>query len=694
MSFLYPSFLFALTSLSIPIIVHLFNFRRYKKIYFTNVKFLKEIQQESKAKSTLKRLLILASRLLALGCLVIAFAQPYLPGEYNVKKGARLVNIYIDNSFSMQAVNKSGNLLEDAKRKAKEIVQAASASDKFRLITNDFEAAQLTISKEQIPEAIERVQISTSVKDLTEIYGRMKSNPAEENNMGLSSEYFLLSDFQKSTFNKPALKPDTTSQTTFVYLENPAPENVYIDSCFVESPYFQQGSTQKLHIKIKNESEKEIENGSLKLYLNGKQITPLSFKASPKSSTDAILSFTCKDTGIQQGALAIEDFPVTFDDTLYFSFRVNSRVPCLVVNKKDEKAGAFLQSLFLGDSLFNYKEQNDQNIDYSAFTKSNLIVVNGLNTITSGLAEELKKYVLAGGSVLIFPAKDAEKESYNNFMNLFGASTFVQADTAQARLDSKSLPKSLYEGVFEKATENMDMPKVNYHFVTQSNSRSGEEVLLKLINGQKFLSMYNKGRGRLYVCTAPLDEKSSSFAKHALFVPTLIKIAVLSRPSPPLYYFNGNNEAIDVSTLSISGENPWHINSLTPTLSKGEGGIQSSGVDFIPEIKVTENSKFIFTHSQPAHAGNYLLTHEKNSLNGLAFNYKRTESNLNCYSKTDLDELVKNAGWKNVTVVDTNAASFKASLADLSGGTKLWKLFVLLTLLFLLAETALIKFMR
>jgi hypothetical protein len=107
MSFLYPSFLFAFFALSIPIIVHLFNFRRYKKIFFTNVRFLKEVQQESRAKSTLKRYLILMSRLLALSCLIMAFAQPFLPGQHTVKKGARMLSLYVDNSFSMQAANKS-----------------------------------------------------------------------------------------------------------------------------------------------------------------------------------------------------------------------------------------------------------------------------------------------------------------------------------------------------------------------------------------------------------------------------------------------------------------------------------------------------------------------------------------------------------------------------------------------------------
>ena len=76
--FLYPAFLWALMAISIPVIIHLFNFRRYKKVYFTNVKFLKELQHESKSKSRLKEILILIARCLAIASLVFAFSQPII----------------------------------------------------------------------------------------------------------------------------------------------------------------------------------------------------------------------------------------------------------------------------------------------------------------------------------------------------------------------------------------------------------------------------------------------------------------------------------------------------------------------------------------------------------------------------------------------------------------------------------------
>ena len=116
--------------------------------------------------------------------------------------------------------------------------------------------------------------------------------------------------------------------------------------------------------------------------------------------------------------------------------------------------------------------------------------------------------------------------------------------------------------------------------------------------------------------------------------------------------------------------------------------------DFIPEVKITESNRYVLTHGLPEHAGNYNLMHDKKLLEGLAFNYKRQESDLTCYNKTELENEVKKSGWARVHIVEAGSGNFKASLADIGGGVRLWKLFVLLTLLFLLAETALIKFMR
>src|ERR1700749_31643 len=99
MHFLYPAFFFALLSLAIPVLVHLFNFRRYQKVYFSNVQFLKQINEQQSSRRNLKERLILAARLLALFFLVMAFARPYISGKNDPNSSAQhVVSVFLDNS--------------------------------------------------------------------------------------------------------------------------------------------------------------------------------------------------------------------------------------------------------------------------------------------------------------------------------------------------------------------------------------------------------------------------------------------------------------------------------------------------------------------------------------------------------------------------------------------------------------------
>jgi len=217
MSFLYPYFLFALVAISIPVIIHLFNFKTYKTVYFSNIQFLKNIKQETKSKSELKHLLVLLSRILAIAALVFAFAQPYkaLITNTGLQK-EEIVGIYIDNSFSMDAESKYGNLLDVSKSRARAIVDAYKLSARFLLLTNDFEIKhQRLVNKEQFLDFLSDVAVSSNVRSTSEVYARMRDFLSAESltktgNKKTSNTVFFLSDFQKTSTDLNTLTNDTT----------------------------------------------------------------------------------------------------------------------------------------------------------------------------------------------------------------------------------------------------------------------------------------------------------------------------------------------------------------------------------------------------------------------------------------------------------------------------------------------------
>lgn len=209
LKFVYPEFLFALSLLAIPVIIHLFNFRRYKKIFFTNVRFLKEVTEETTSRSKIKHWLVLLSRLLAVTFLVMAFSQPYLPKQLNTKiSNNRAISIFVDNSYSMEANGREGTLLQEAKSKAIQVASAYQPSDQFQLLTCDFDPVhQRLVNKEEFISMLDQIKTSSSVRSTSEIISRQHDALQQANANEKSS--FLISDFQKSTTDLNQCKPDS-----------------------------------------------------------------------------------------------------------------------------------------------------------------------------------------------------------------------------------------------------------------------------------------------------------------------------------------------------------------------------------------------------------------------------------------------------------------------------------------------------
>src|SRR6201986_2827075 len=206
MHFLYPAFLFAMAALAIPVLIHLFNFRRYQKVYFSNVQFLKEIREQQSSRRNLKERLILASRLLALFFLVLAFARPYIPGPHAANAGAqKIISVFVDNSYSMQTLNREGSLLDEAKRRAKELVSAYKINDRFQLLTQDFEGKhQRLLSRDEFNDAVDAVKISPRSRGLQQIAGRQQALLNSQNSTGKA--IFIISDFQKNMIGSQQVK--------------------------------------------------------------------------------------------------------------------------------------------------------------------------------------------------------------------------------------------------------------------------------------------------------------------------------------------------------------------------------------------------------------------------------------------------------------------------------------------------------
>lgn len=675
MAFLYPGFLFALLALAIPVIIHLFNFRQYKKVYFSNVQFLKDVQKQQSSRSNLKNRLILLARLLALAFLVLAFAKPYLPVGNPENEGRQhAVSVFVDNSYSMQTLNREGSLLDEAKRRAKEIAAAYSINDRFQLITQDFEGKQQRfLNRDEFDQAVDEVKISPQSRTLRQVLDRQKALFGPDKNA--VPTVYLISDFQKN-IDKNSIDADSKSKITLVRIKAIPLPNIAVDSVWLLSPLHQPNAAEKLVFRLHNYGDEKAEKVPVKLLVNGKTKALGSYNLNAKSVSQDTLQFSGLKAGWQNGELSLNDNPVTFDNHFYFTFQVRQQLPVLQI--ADKVPNKYLSAVFASDAFFKANFSLAGNVNYSALNQYPAIYFTDVKEVSAGLAQQLQNYVKQGGTLVVFPAADANLASYKNLLQPLNADYPEKLLNDSTKVTFINLKHPLFKEVFEKVPQNPDLPQTKKYYELSSGQRNLKNNLLELPGKTAFLSVYNSGKGKVYLSAVPLDETFSNLPRHALFVPLLFRMALLSGHNQPLFYTLGENELMEIAPIAKMDEQPLH-------LQKGQ-------ISLIPDVRQVNGNTVLYVADQIRETGNYKLTRKDSVLAEIAFNDNRKESDLNYLTDQELN--TDFSAIKTVSYFPATGLSLTKQVAEVNSGIQLWKLCLILTLLFLAAEVLLIRFYK
>jgi hypothetical protein len=676
MQFLFPAFLFALAALAIPIIIHLFHFRRFKKVYFTNVRFLKEVKEEASSRSRLRNLLVLLMRLAAVAFLVFAFAQPFIPAkDSEVKQGNKAVSIFIDNSFSMEALSQDVPLIEKAKQRAREIVQAFAIEDEFQIITNDFEGRhQRLVGRDDALALIDEISSSPAVRELSRVLARQKQ--ALNSSLSPNHYAYLLSDFQRNITDIESYA-DTTLELSLIPLQAVQERNISLDSAWFLSPVPIPGQANPIIVKVRNHSGEDAENIRLSIRYEGETKPAGTLSIPAGASAYDTINLSIQRTGWQTAELAVTDYPIQFDDTYFIAFNVKDEFNVLAIN--ETQPNRFISSAIGGMANFTLENLQSQGLDYSQLPNYELIVVNELRDISSGLAAELRQYVANGGNLLVFPPREAELDGYRRFLAAFPANELERFEETPRSVGQINTEEFVFSDVFENRSANLKLPATTGNFRLTSFGDRREERLMTYRDGSTYLAKYQVGEGHLYLCAAPLSEAFNDLVRNGeIFIPLLYKTAISAGQGQRIAYTIGGEAAIVARHQLSSSEMVYKLS--------GPGG------EFIPEQRIIGAKVFLNAQNQVPQAGFYnLLLGEGEPLGTYAFNYDRRESALAYYP---LSELAAFVGPRAQMIDITDNALLTAQIEERSLGTTLWRWCLILALLFLAAEVLLLRLWR
>ena len=677
MQFLYTSFLWALAALAIPIIIHLFYFRRFKKVAFSNVKFLKEVKEETSMRSRLRNLLVLAARCLALAALVFAFAQPFIPSAKEVLTGRKAVSLFVDNSFSMGAESDRAPLLQIAKDRARDIVAAYGVEDRFQVLDNNFSGRnQRLVGQEEALELIDLVKVVPASRRLSVVAARQRSALATENIDNRIS--YLVSDFQRNITDLSASQLDTSVQLNLVPLTAVRERNVGIDSVWFEAPVPQINQNNLLLVRVRNYGTEDLDNVRLSLNYRG-QSKPEGTLAIPARDfvVDSVY-LNISEAGVGSAELRITDFPVQFDDVYFVTFRTADKVKVLNIDD-DGTPNRNLRAALGGLSVFDATYVGNRNIDYGALANHDLIVMTGQSSVGSGLSEQLRLYVENGGNLLIFPPKTADVNGYNAFLRRVGADDLAAYDETAREVSRLNNREFIFRDVFRNRNASLRLPTTQANFPIGRVGSRRQEALLNYRDGSTALAKYSSGEGNVYLSSAPLDADINNLPLNAeVFIPMLYKMGISSGRRRPAAYTIGTDEVIQTNKRGATAELVYKL--------RGPGG------EFIPEQRTVDSRVLLGLGGQVPEAGVYDLLLGDEVVDAFAFNYNRSESDL---TYLDGNELADLGNIANVSVLDAdNQASLIGEIRERNEGTPLWRYFIWAALAFLLVEVLLLRFWK
>ena len=677
-----PDMLWALMALIIPVLIHLLQLRRYVEVKFSNISFLDEVNKEAKSHQRLKHLLILLTRLIAVGALVLAFADPFIPfgdDENSEQLAHNIVSLYVDNSPSMQAIGENGNLLQTAKAKALEIVDQYSETDRFHIITNEFNGTDSRyLTKEECAEKIASIKPSTIGRNVDVIISKTTDNISKAHNH--NKNIYYLSDLQKSTHDLGEnFSPDTSINIHFIpSFANERP-NIWVDSAWFSSPIATVGKQAVLNLRLKHNATSEVEGLNMRLDVNGERKAVGTYNIKPGLATDTVMRFSFDNPGDYHAKISIDDSPIRFDNTYYLGYEIVSKIRVLQISNdiQSEDVTSITRVCKSNDDAIEI--ENRQVLpDELELQNFDLIISNGLNSPSNGYSNILAKFVDGGGTVLIMPDTNEINPRAEMLMSGLGFGEDYVWDRSNElnAINSLNVEHPHFDGVFSSNPSKMDLPKSC--MALRYKASAEVERLGSNWNGQNFLAKAHHGRGSSFLLGMPLGNEISNLTSHALFVPLVLRMVHTSRKS-------------EINAITLGEENTITLREEFESGAAVRIISTDSSSSIIPEIRSVNGVSRLTLGPALTKPGNYKILKEGVQMGALGVNSNKNESDPKSWDVPSFRDELESKGWANVSVLEVSQTNLATLISNIESGRHLWWYLVLVVLLALTGETVLQK---
>lgn len=694
MTFLNPLFLLGLAAAAIPLIIHLFNFRRPKRVNFSSLAFLHELKKSTMQRVRVKQWLLLALRTLAIACLVLTFARPTLTGPLAGRlggSGRTSTAVVLDRSTSMTLRDGSGAYLDQARTLADGLLQEFESGDEILLVPvpSPDDRPVFHQNATSAVAALDDVRPGVGNATLTEAIRLAGERLADRPTV--NRDIFVISDFQEQTVSDSlALDLPDGARLLLMPVGTDGRGNLAVSDVRVLSQIVSEGQPVRFEATFTNYGTEDVRGLVASLSLDGRRIAQATVDVDGSSQATARFVATPRSRGWLTGNVSIEDNQFLYDNRRLFALHVPEERRILLVRGDGAEARyirlALSGELGEGAARFVTEEIPETALASASLGSFDSVVLLGVGTLSSGERAALSQYIRGGGGVLLFAGNGISLADYNAWFSDLGAGRFDDvrdvdgSGTSVGVFDRVDVDHPLFEGMFapgpggERPT--LEQPVI-FRTLDYDPGSANEQTIVGLSGGRPFLQEVRVDQGTILLYSVEAGTTWSDFPVRGLFLPMLYR---------SLVYLSAG--------ASVAGEAMEAGGSLQVLLQGLDSGaevtvVDSTGTSFIPEQRDVFGGKVVSLEGDFFLPGVYDVTAGNDIQRRVIVHAPRAESDLKLADPQDLAAHLAGLTDAAVNVMDVSLAAgapLEEQLREARTGVELWNVFLGLALVFLLAE--------
>ncbi len=658
MHFQQPDFLWGLLLLTLPIVIHLFQFRKFRVLQFPGIHRLKEQLSVAKQTKKIKHWYLLLTRLLAFFFLILAFAMPTCQRSTTFEENKHKIVLIIDCSPSMLLKNDDKVLIEEARNAARKIVNLANANSQFAIIANHNQSKQQWVDSRKALDLISDAQISEFPENFQTWFSDLDALNISQSNQ----DVYLITDNMQDVYEGYKKIDFAKSNISIIELESPKVCNLSIDTAYYIDPTLSDEALKSLNV-IVHSSEVNYHGKTILQLLSGDKLIGSQEVLFENENTKE-LKFQVPEQIHGALKLKLEDQAILADNILYL--HETKKDFCKLSSNGENR---FFQKLIKAQSIFIETED----FNYQQNVAANSILLADLNRLTQDNMTKLDQLASSGKNILVLFEKDVTQIALQ-----FGLKGKWKSE--KVGLSGNGFLNDIFKGIFtSEIDQKTQFPFVDQYFQLEKfQSNQNWQPILTLENGDPILVQKDFGKGSIWIWLSDFEVGSVNFARSTWFLPVFTQILLgKSIESQPVLGF-------------VQSKQPLIIGSDV-TFNPEKGAILKIDSDeWIATIEPLDQNFGLNTNLPLKKAGIYRLfpSADPKDFLEIALNALRSEKDL----KPIEDEF--RAKMQNLGVKFVKNSSLQSKFILVQTDQGIWKMCLWISLLFFVLEFILLYFLN